>query len=92
MNHLREVHGPILFPAIKEEIDNNRPICVRVEWNEEGAHFLCITGYGHSPSGGEVLITDDPFHGGPSRLAYADMCTNYKGHGKWSHTLLVEAS
>jgi hypothetical protein len=76
--------GPAPLPIIKTEIDNNRPLGVRVAWSGGGAHFVAISGYATSP-GGDVVTIDDPIHA-RSTLLLSTFQSSYRGTGSWTHS------
>jgi hypothetical protein len=77
--------GPLQYPNIKNEIDNNHPVGVRIGWYGDDGHFVCLTGYDDS-SGTQFVNVDDPYYG-PSTYEYNAFCTAYQsGSGGWTHT------
>ena len=80
----------LTFDAIKSEIDAGRPVCVRVEWaKEKTGHFVAITGYDTTPTGRQIVLTDDPFYG-KARTEYSTFLTRYQGEGAWTHTYFLK--
>jgi Papain-like cysteine protease AvrRpt2 len=77
---------------IRYEIDGGRPLCLRVAWNDGGAHFMTIMAYldGVAPPGGRLPIdrigVADPQFGGLSDVDYRDFPVAYMGGGAWTDT------
>ena len=87
VNHLAGpvATGPSPYASIKNEINNNRPVGVRIGWYGDGGHFVCVTGYDDS-TGTQFVNVDDPWYG-PSTYDYTAFCTAYQsGAGGWTHT------
>ena len=77
--------GPSPYLSIKNEIDNNRPVGVRIGWYGDGGHFVCVTGYDDG-SGTQFVDVDDPWYGS-STYEYNAFCSAYQsGAGGWTHT------
>jgi Papain-like cysteine protease AvrRpt2 len=77
--------GPSPYANIKNEIDNDRPVGVRIGWYGDGGHFVCVTGYDDS-TGTQFVNVDDPWYG-PSTYEYTAFGTAYQsGAGGWTHT------
>lgn len=71
------------FERVKFEINQGRPLCVRLEWRKGGAHYIMIKGYGCE--NGTVLI-DDPLHG-TCRMSFNDFPEKYMVSGAvWTET------
>jgi hypothetical protein len=80
--------NPISYVGISQEVDNNRPVAVRIGWYGDGGHFVALSGYDDS-GGAQVVDVEDPWYG-PSTYDYAQFCTGYQsGAGKWTHTYPV---
>jgi hypothetical protein len=52
--------GALAFADIQRELDANLPVCVQLDWNEGGSHFVVISGYGKSPGGSWQVYVSDP--------------------------------
>ena len=52
--------GFMPFADIQQQLDANLPVCVQIDWNEGGAHFVVITGYQVSPGGDVQVFVSDP--------------------------------
>jgi len=81
--------GPLSFNAIKTEIDQQRPICVRVQWKDGGGHFAAIVGYDIAATGLQRVFIADAFYGDSSH-SYDLFVSKYQGEGVWTHTYLVQ--
>ncbi len=94
---------PASFNEIQAEIDQGRPMVVRLEW-EEGmnpnpAHFIIICGYAQK-GGDNYVIIKDPAHShlendegsGHHEYIYDDLFTHYIGTAqtKWTHTYFTQ--
>jgi hypothetical protein len=54
---------PPTFGGIVAAIDAQRPLPVRINWPDDGGHFICVTGYRRS--GGALYVTvHDPLYPG----------------------------
>ncbi|MCW4049621.1 MAG: C39 family peptidase [Candidatus Bathyarchaeota archaeon] len=71
---------------IRQEIDNNRPLCIRVGWSGGGGHFLAIDGYNPGLS---MVAVDDPWYGA-SDVSLSVLQTAYQGSGSWTHRYRVQ--
>jgi len=74
---------------IKESIDQGRPICVRIEWFDHGAHFVVITGY--RLEAGRMQISIDNPATGRVQIALEDFPAAYGDGGSWTDTYYCEA-
>ena len=71
------------FERLKFEINQGRPLCVRLEWLKGGAHYVMIKGYDWKK--GTVLI-DDPLHG-LHRMPFENFPEKYRVSGAiWTET------
>lgn len=76
---------------IEQQIGQNDPVCVRVAWDVEGAHFLSITGYSFpdsDPNQFTISLEDSIY--GSSTMLLADFPASYQGGGTWTHTYLTQ--
>src|SRR5262249_3423759 len=74
------------WEKIKEEIENERPVCVRTIWTKGdsagGAHALAITGYCDAS---KTLALEDPWFGTTHEISYDRFRTDYQGlGGRWT--------
>ena len=96
-NNLRStMQGQVLtFEQIKAELTGTtpKPVCVRIEWANGGAHFIAIYGYREFTSGiRQVLVADPLFQDGTAAyVLYEDLLDFYDQYGRWSDTFLVKA-
>jgi hypothetical protein len=52
--------GYMKFADIQKQLDLNLPVCVHIDWNEGGSHFVVISGYALSPGGNAQVYVSDP--------------------------------
>jgi hypothetical protein len=86
------VSGTETAAVLESELDSNRPVCARIAWDGQGAHFLAISGYS-DPQGDGTQITielEDPFFGAASMLL-AEFPANYHSGGAWTDSYLTRA-
>ena len=85
--------GMISLKAITHEIDNGRPVGVRVEWAGGGGHFVVVAGYQLDPGGGHTIAVFDPWPASGDTLAQAwdTFAGQYLGTGRWTHTYYTSA-
>lgn len=69
------------------EIDQARPLCLRVAWFMGGAHFLAVSGY---LAGSELVAVEDPWWG-QSDVPYDILRTSYQDAGRWTDSYYTEA-
>ena len=82
----RRIPGIGLWRNITREIDNNRPLCVRTQWEGGGGHFLAIDGY---HEGLNMIAVDDPWFGA-SDVLLPVFQKKYLGSGTWTHSYRVK--
>jgi hypothetical protein len=87
---LRRVgQGKPLIQAIKDEIDNDKPVCVRIEWqNTSVGHFVVITGYSGDP-GSEMIQVKDPLFTDRS-VDFGSFPGQYEEGADWTHTVFTK--
>jgi hypothetical protein len=79
-----------IFGTIQNEIDGQRPVAARIQWNDGTGHFVVIAGYTLNGQINPTLQILDPWDGSiPMGAAPAItvvpmdiFLTNYQGHGK----------
>jgi Papain-like cysteine protease AvrRpt2 len=71
---------------VKNEIDNNRPLGVRIGWSGGGGHFVALDGYSQTFN---MVAVDDPWYGA-SDVDLAVFQTSYQGSGSWTHSYRVK--
>lgn len=84
----RTLPKPLSFPDVRQEIDAGLPVCVRIGWAEGGGHFVVLSGYRQSPSGGSKVEVEDPGYG-QSTVDFDEFLTAYKDSGRWTATFLL---
>ena len=94
MGKLREppLTKPLEFDALRQQIDQKLPVCVRIEWPDGGGHFVVISGYSITPLGKQMVIVKDPWYV-DSVLAFEELRSDYLlAGGTWSDSFLVKPS
>ena len=66
-----------------QEIDSNRPLCLRIGWYAGGGHFVAVYGYS-----GTVVNVGDPWWG-DSSVEFDSFPKSYHTGGEWTHTYWV---
>jgi Papain-like cysteine protease AvrRpt2 len=84
------VGGSTSFAGVCTELDNGRPLGVRIGWSGGGGHFNVIGCYTYSPLGMQSLQIEDPFYG-TSVWDYDTFRTAYQGSGSWTHSYKTNA-
>ena len=88
------------FAGIKSEIDNGRPVGVRIQWfGGTKGHFVVICAYKEFASGFRTVDIADPFYGeligdeyfGIWTIDFDQFPAAYQGGGDWTATFLVKA-
>lgn len=74
--------GTTTYANIQSQINDDRPVGTRVEWNGGGAHFMMITGYDDD---GDKINIQDPWYGS-STIAFNSYAGSYQAGGTWTHT------
>jgi hypothetical protein len=83
------LNRPLTFDEVRQEIDADRPLCVRIEWPSGGGHAVVIRGYRVLASGALQVYVADPLY--PSSLVDFDEFTfSYYGDGEWVETELLQ--
>lgn len=79
-------NAPAKQKRIKRHIEEGRPVCTRVAWDANGAHFMAITGYSLDDDDEMTITIQDPQHGICS-MRLSDYPGRYPaGSGTWTHT------
>lgn len=73
---------------LRNEIDDDNPVCARTRWSTNEGHFVAITGYEETRAGQQFVRIDDPFYS-RRRMPYDEFRTRYRGDGVWTHTYFV---
>jgi hypothetical protein len=85
------VNGDIKFSTLQTEIDAGRPVCVAIDWEGGGTHFVVLCGYQQWTDGKSFLETvdvADPFYP-DSTCILTDFAESYHGRGEWVQTYLM---
>lgn len=83
---------PAALERVRDEIDDKRPVCMRVGWRSGGGHFLTIVGYLEGSEklvGSELLAVDDP-RWGPSDVPYDVLRDAYLSDGRWTDSYFTK--
>jgi hypothetical protein len=83
----RQRHGQLnQFTDVQAEIDNGRPLGVRIGWSGGGGHFNVLSCYTwrRRPSLHSVQV-EDPWYG-TSVWDYDAFRTAYQGSGSWTNS------
>ena len=91
INLLSEViSSSISFEKVKKEGQEQRPVCVRIGWDDTNSgHFVIIDRVGSLQDGDEAVHVLDPLHA-DSWLRYSDFVSSYQSHGHWTGTFLLK--
>ena len=93
----RTVSGPLTFAEIQEQVKQNLPVCVEIQWDSLHFHYVVISGYRFSPTGAPQLLVSDPLLQDSNVvvwdyeafvLAYSPSYTN--AEGVWATTFLLQ--
>lgn len=83
-NYYREPIEPL---EVKADIDANKPVPIRIGWQNGGGHFILIYGYhgleGQTP---DFYFVWDPGRGRGAASLDAGSSSLYLGSGSWTHT------
>lgn len=91
VNNLQQMDTGFLSPAdVETELNDGRPVGVRIQWSDGGGHFILIDGYREFSSGAVQVHVSDPYYG-PSYVLHSDLVNDYLGDGVWTHTYRVHA-
>ena len=83
--------GSTTFADARTEIDNGRPLGVRIGWSGGGGHFNIIGCYTlNSLLGLQSVQIEDPWYG-TSVWDYNTFRTAYQGSGSWTHSYKTQA-
>ena len=83
--------GSTSFADARTEIDNGRPLGVRIGWSGGGGHFNIIGCYTlNSLLGLQSVQIEDPWYG-TSVWDYDTFRTAYQGSGSWTHSYKTQA-
>jgi hypothetical protein len=64
----------LTFPQIKGEIDQQRPIGIRIAFGISVGHFVVLSGYDDTDAGQETVMLSDPA-GVDNTVFYTDLCS-----------------
>ena len=80
--------GKAAFIKVKTEVNNCRPLCLRIGWNGGGGHF--VTAYGFTTLPTKRINIADPWYGN-SVVPYAPFPSGYQGGGTWTDSYTTRA-
>ncbi len=92
VGHLASVSGSSTsFANVRTELDNRRPLGVRIGWSGGGGHFNVIGCYTwNSLLRLQSVEIEDPWYG-TSVWDYDTFRTAYQGSGSWTHSYKTQA-
>ena len=92
VGHLASVTGSTTsFADLCTELDNGRPLGVRIGWSGGGGHFNVVGCYTANPLFGlQSIQIEDPWYG-TSVWDYDTFRTAYQGTGSWTHSYKTQA-
>jgi hypothetical protein len=92
VGHLAGFTGaPTTFADLRSEIDNGRPLGVRIGWSGGGGHFNIVGCYTSSVLlRAQTVQIEDPWYG-TSVWSYDVFRTAYQGSGSWTHSYRTKA-
>lgn len=92
VGHLASMSGSSTsFANVRAELDNGRPLAVRIGWSGGGGHFNVIGCYSWNPRLGlQSVQIEDPWYG-TSVWDYDTFRTAYQGSGSWTHSYRTQA-
>ena len=70
---------------VKNQINNCRPLCLRIGWNGGGGHFVTVYGYA-----AQRINIADPWYGS-SVVGYGSFPSAYQGGGTWTDSYTTRA-
>jgi hypothetical protein len=80
----------LAFDCLQSWVSVGLPVCARIVWRSEGAHFIALDGCGVTASGQQVVHVQDPIPGvAPSFWYYEDLLDHYDEIGYWDDSYLV---
>jgi hypothetical protein len=89
--------GVASFEVIQSEIEDDRPVCARIAWNANAAHFVAIGGWRIKDGEQQVLVLDPQWGSRQVTLEeddwwipYDDLRLSYRCRGIWVHTHFVK--
>lgn len=77
--------GALTFAALRDELDTDEVVGVRIGWPGGTGHFVVVHGYDEISAMVEV---EDPWYG-HQHITYDALVAAYPGDGHWTHTYLT---
>lgn len=74
-------NGPTPLAAVMAELNNGRPVGVRIGWFGGGGHFVVVDAYSNTG----MVDVEDPYWG-HSTIPVNTLSTAYRSAGAWTHT------
>jgi hypothetical protein len=87
MNLASSLQGMPSFDIIKNEITNNRLVCVRIEWRNSAGHFVVIHGFHDN---GDIDVQDPWPTKNPGRIPLTELQIFYQDLGSITHYYLTK--
>lgn len=89
-HRLRSVgQGKPPIQTIKDEINNDKPVCVRIRWLSTGdGHFVVITGYSGDPGSEKIQVKDPLFI--DRSIDFDSFPAQYEEGADWTHTIFTK--
>ncbi len=81
------------YSTVEAQVNQHRPLCVRIGWSGGGGHFIALTGYfGFDFVFFEFafVTVDDPWYG-RSIVPYSNVVSGYQGSGSWTHSYFTKS-
>ena len=76
---------------LMNEIDNQRPVCLRIAFNRKG-HAVLIRGYDNSAPSRVSFFIGDPKFDVNAQIPFESLKTAYLGPGQWTHTYFTKGT
>jgi|ERR1019366_3886570 hypothetical protein len=81
----------LTFQQVRDELDRQRPIGIRIAFSISVGHFVAVCGYNDAIVGEETVTLSDPT-GLNHDVLYADLLQpgGYPGGGMWTHSYFTQ--
>lgn len=89
VGRLRGITGLLTFDQLQAEINADHPVCIRIAWDDGGAHYVALTGYQVLTSGVRTVDVADPFYAN-STEDFDMFPSYYHGGGRWTASFLTK--
>ncbi len=81
--------GPLSATEIQAQLQQNRPIGVRIRWQSGRGHFIVLTGYLDGRRSYVEVHDSASDSRDPTELSLTHLMTRYAGLGIWSHSFVT---